>query len=744
MCKKEQYPGIDIFRLPAALLVIAIHTSPLASYNETADFILTRSIARIAVPFFLMISGFFVLSASARNSWKYHRYIRKTVYIYLISILFYLPLNIYNGYFRMNNLLPNLLKDIVFDGTLYHLWYLPAALSGAYIARYLLNRFHCGQALAISFMLYGIGLFGDSYYGISENIPVLKSFYALLFQVMDYTRNGLFFAPLFFIIGARMADCCRLTPEESKENGLCMAVMLKNICRLALTLSLMSGEALLLRYYHVQRHDSMYLFLPLCTYFLFRLLLSCSGYRFKKNYGKKYFFNEYFFREKSSAWLRTYTLTIYIVHPMMIVLVRLLAKVLHLEYLFIENSLLHYLSVCILSLLCGLILCVLQQKGHRLYRHKPIEHVPDRAYVEIDLQNLEHNAKVLQKAMSPDTRLMAVVKANAYGHGSIAIAKCLNHLGTEAFAVAAIEEGIALRKHGIRGEILILGYTAPERAAELKRYDLTQTLIDLTYAQTLNRQNIKVKAHLKIDTGMHRLGVPTEDVLSIQKIFAMKNIFVCGIYTHLCCADSLLPDDISFTRRQIERFYSLIHKLEKAGIKIPKLHIQSSYGLLNYPDLKCDYVRCGIALYGILCKPHDETVLHLDLRPVLSFKSIVVLIRLLEKGESVGYGRSFVTSRKSRLAILPVGYADGFPRSLSCSVGNVLIRGQKAPVVGRVCMDQLAVDVTDIEGVSIGDIATLIGADGRTALSAPEVAERLDSISNELLCRIGERVSREY
>lgn len=723
-CKKKEYTGIDYFRLAAALFVIAIHTSPLASYNETADFILTRIIARTAVPFFIMTGGFFTLSSYTRNSEKFIRFIRKTVFIYLISMLLYLPINIYNGYFRIDNLLPNLIKDIVFDGTLYHLWYLPASVTGALTAKYLLNRYRGKKALIISFILYLVGLFGDSYYGVIEKIPALKNFYALLFQIMDFTRNGIFFTPLFFILGALIADkdMCAYHPARNR-----LSDVVRNIGGFTLSMILMMTEALLLRHYQLQRHDSMYLLLPVCMYYLFHILLSFQG--------------------SSPAWLRRSTLIIYIIHPMMIVLVRMLAKILHLQNILIENSLLHYLSVCIASVLCSIILCALHQKANT--RQSALQNpLPGkeqnigagRAYVEIDLRNLKHNAKVLQKAMPANTKLMAVIKADAYGHNARKVAECLNQTGVESFAVAAIDEGIALRKHGIRGEILILGYTAPDRAPDLKRYDLMQTLIDHEYAQILNGQNVMIKAHIKTDTGMHRLGIPAEDVLSVQKIFSMKNITVCGIYTHLCCADSLLPDDVAFTRRQIDRFYTLIRELEKTGIKIPKLHIQSSYGLLNYPDLKCDYVRCGIALYGVLCKPHDKTILNLDLRPVLSLKSTVVLIRSVEKGESIGYGRSFITNRKSRIAILPIGYADGIPRSLSCSVGHVLIRGHKAPIVGRICMDQLAVDVTDIEGVSVGDPATLIGADGKSVLSAPDVAACSGSISNELLSRIGGRV----
>ena len=209
MTKSKYYTGVDCFRLVAALLVVAIHTSPLADYSEIGDFIFTRIIARVAVPFFFMVSGFFVISRYTYNSEKLMRFIKKTVSIYVFAILLYVPINIYNGYFRMGNLLPNIIKDIVFDGTLYHLWYLPASVLGVLIAWYLVKRFNYTKAFIITVILYVIGMFGDSYYGIAEQAIVVKGFYDLLFQVSDYTRNGILFAPVFFVMGGYFADTKR-------------------------------------------------------------------------------------------------------------------------------------------------------------------------------------------------------------------------------------------------------------------------------------------------------------------------------------------------------------------------------------------------------------------------------------------------------------------------------------------------------------------------------------------------------
>lgn len=710
---KTGYSGIDCFRFFAALLVITIHTSPLASINETADFLLTRVLARTAVPFFLMTSGFFLVSEYTKNTEKRNIFLKKTVLIYGAAILLYLPVNFYNGYFKMDYLLPNILKDLVSDGTLYHLWYLPASILGGLLAWKLVKKFRYPKALLITAALYLIGLFGDSYYGISVQVPVLKSFYGLVFQVTDYTRNGLFYAPVFFVMGGLLAK------TVFKGRTLSLSQSLSGF---AASLALLVTEALLLHHFKLQRHDSMYVFLLPCMYFLFQALLHFNG--------------------KRLVWLRTSSLLIYIIYPMVIVLLRMFAKLLHLQKLLIENSLVHFLLVSLLSVVISIITTAFWNQ----YKPKRAKKLPEggRAWLDINFNNLEHNARVLSDIMAPGCKLMAVVKTQAYGHGAFEIATHLNKIGINAFAAATIEEGIQLRNYGIQGEILILGYTNVNRAADLKKYDLTQTLLDFRYAVSLNKQGIPVKAHIKIDTGMHRLGIESSDTDKVVKIFSMPHIKVNGMFTHLCCADSLRPADTAFTNKQIASFYSLADTLKENGIPIPKLHIQSTYGLLNYPDLTCDYARIGIGLYGVLSSPGDETILKPDLRPVLSLKSRIVLIRTLKKGETFGYGRNFLAAQESRIALLPIGYGDGFPRSLSCGNGSVNIGGQTFPIAGRICMDCLAVDITGGENIAVGDIATLIAADTDSGadkgLSAPFVAADSGSISNELLCRLGERV----
>lgn len=693
---RERYDtGIDWLRLAAAILVIAIHTSPLADFNETGDFILTRVLARIAVPFFFITSGYFLLSRYHDSDRKLRHFLKKTGWIYGASILLYLPLNFRNGYFSQSQLLPELLKDLIFDGTMYHLWYLPASMLGMLIAWKLVEKLDFSKGLVMALLLYLVGLFGDSYYVVVEKLPLLKAFYDRLFELFDYTRNGLFFAPVFLILGGFIADERRKL--SSVEAGVGFLI----------SLGLLLAEALILHRHGFQRHDSMYVFLLPAMYFLFHLILLWKGRRI--------------------PLLRPASLVVYLIHPLVIAAVWRFSS---------QNSLFHFGLVCLLSLLFSFAMAALWLRFSFKKPHNPEK---DRAYIELNLANLTHNVSVLKAALPANAELMGVVKREAYGHGSYAVATHLEKTGVKAFAVATIDEGIALRRYGIRGEILILGFTDVRRAKELKTYRLTQTLIDFPYAEKLNRQKIPVSVHIAIDSGMHRLGLDTDDLESVQKLFQMKHLHIQGIFTHLCCADSRKPEDISFTRKQIRSFYGLISQMETAGLPIPKIHLQSSYGLLNYPDLPCDYVRAGISLYGVFSSPDDRTLLQPKLRPVLALKAKVVLIREISRGETVGYGRTFRAERNSRIAILPIGYGDGLPRNLS---GKAMVRisTHLLPVIGRICMDQLAIDLTGADDVSVGDTAILIDNAENSHLLAPNVAALSGSISNELLCRLGARL----
>jgi serine/alanine racemase len=368
----------------------------------------------------------------------------------------------------------------------------------------------------------------------------------------------------------------------------------------------------------------------------------------------------------------------------------------------------------------------------------------DRAWIEVNLDNLRHNAIVLQEMMPEDCELMAVVKADAYGHGAERVACFLNEIGVKSFAVATIDEGIILRKAGVIGDILILGYTDLERAMELVKYRLIQTSISYDYAKSLNEAGLNIETHIKIDTGMHRMGMDKDNIERVVEIFSFKYLNISGIYTHLSVSDSGEREDIEFTQRQIDSFYKLLRELENRRVKIPKIHIQSSYGLLNYPEIKCDYARIGIALYGVLSEAGDNTKLKPDLRPVLSLKSKLALIRDIKSGEGVGYARAFIAEKDSRIGVIPIGYGDGIPRNLSCGHQCVLINGYKVPIIGRICMDQLMVDITDIPQVKIGDTVVFIGKSDDKEIPITEMAYNGNTITNELLSRMGSRLKKIY
>lgn len=368
----------------------------------------------------------------------------------------------------------------------------------------------------------------------------------------------------------------------------------------------------------------------------------------------------------------------------------------------------------------------------------------ERAWIEVDLQALKHNVSELRRIMQPGCELMAVVKADAYGHGAEMVAKTLSELGVHAFATATIEEAIRLRTCGITGEILILGYTRAERAGDLEYYGLRQTVTDIAHARALDRMGRNIQTDIKIDTGMHRLGTCAENLEEVEEIFRMEHLQICGIFTHLCVADSLDEEDIRYTRKQIESFYTLLSKLARQGIKLPKIHVQSSYGLLNYPEFTCDYARIGIALYGTLSDEADVVRTDISLRPALEIKSAIVSVRQIRKGETAGYGRAFTAKRNSSIAAVSIGYGDGIPRILSENHMEVLIRGKRVPVIGRICMDQLLVDVTDLADIQAGEVVTLVGHDGDETIPVTEVAGKAGTIANEILSRVGQRLPKIY
>lgn len=364
-----------------------------------------------------------------------------------------------------------------------------------------------------------------------------------------------------------------------------------------------------------------------------------------------------------------------------------------------------------------------------------------RAWIELNLDNLAHNVKQFQKLLPKKCALMPAVKANAYGHGAVQIGLKLAEMGIRDYCVASASEAVELRRAGIKGQILILGYTSPCQLHDLADYQLTQTVVDLAYARVLNDYGQPLCVHVGIDTGMHRLGERSEDVEKICEIWGLENLRITGVYSHLSASDGNSEAEIAYTRKQIEEFQAVVETLHRRGISGFKTHLQGSYGVLNYPELEFDYARVGIALYGTLSMPGDKIKADAKLRPVLSLKARVTCVKALHENEAAGYGLAFRADREMRIGVVSIGYADGIPRELS-NKGYALVNGCRANVIGRVCMDQLLLDVTGVPKVSAGDEAVFIGRSGEREILACEAAECAGTISNEILSRLGSRVER--
>lgn len=364
-----------------------------------------------------------------------------------------------------------------------------------------------------------------------------------------------------------------------------------------------------------------------------------------------------------------------------------------------------------------------------------------RAWAELNLDHLAYNVKQLKSLLAPGCALMPAVKANAYGHGALIIARALQDMGIGQLCTASVEEGIAIRKAGITGQILILGYTPPCQFEALSKYSLTQTAVDLSYAEKLRDYGKPVSVHVGIDTGMHRLGVRSENIEEIARIWTFDNLKITGLFSHLCVSDGLSCEEKKFTWEQIKKFNAVAEALRKKGIGGFKTHIQGSYGILNYPYLTFDYARPGIALYGVLSSSHDRTVSDVKLKPVLSLKAGIGCMKVLHDGEGAGYGLDYHAAGERQIAVVTIGYADGIPRALS-NRGCALVHGVRVPIVGRVCMDQLLLDVSGVPGVTAGDVAVFIGKSGGEEITANELAHIAGTISNEVLSRIGSRVKR--
>ena len=360
-------------------------------------------------------------------------------------------------------------------------------------------------------------------------------------------------------------------------------------------------------------------------------------------------------------------------------------------------------------------------------------------WAEVDLDNLAFNFRQVKKIIPPKTKVMVCVKADAYGHGLIPVSRKLVSCGVDYLGVASIDEAICLRRAGIRKPILVLGVILKTDIAPLFKYSITPTVCSSEVAGVLNREALRrrktIRIHVKVDTGMGRVGVLSADAFSfIQKILGYPGLRVEGLFTHLACADT----DKQFTRRQLAEFSRLVTRLAGCGIRIPLVHAANSLGVIDYPQSHFTMVRPGLVIYGL----HPKQPLAMILKPVLSLKTKVVYCKRVPKGFGISYGRTYSTKRSSTVVTLPIGYGDGYPRNLS-NKAPVLINGRRFRVSGRVCMDQIMVDLGQA-GARTGQEAVLIGRQGKACIPAEELAALSDTISYEIVCGLGSRVPRVY
>ncbi len=363
-------------------------------------------------------------------------------------------------------------------------------------------------------------------------------------------------------------------------------------------------------------------------------------------------------------------------------------------------------------------------------------------YAEIDLRALDHNFRQVRRRVGKKARIMAVVKADAYGHGMLAVAGRLRQRGVDYLGVARPEEAVRLREAGVRTPLVVLNSILPRQSETIVAYDLIPVIGSREIARALAREAArrkkKISVHLKIDTGMGRGGIWHEEAIELAvEISRLRPVRLTGIATHFSSADT----DPEFTLRQLGRFRRLIDELEKKGIHIPERHAANSVGVVDFRNSHLTLVRPGLMLYGFCLRPDESRPF--SLKPVLSLKAKIVLLKKMGAGRPVSYGRTYVTSGNAVIAVVPVGYADGYFRCLS-NRAQVLVRGRRAPVVGRICMDQMMVDVGHVPGVKVGDEVVLIGRQRDESVSCRELAELAGTIPYEILTAVSPRLPRIY
>ena len=370
-----------------------------------------------------------------------------------------------------------------------------------------------------------------------------------------------------------------------------------------------------------------------------------------------------------------------------------------------------------------------------------------RGYVEVNLDNIVENLQNMKANIAPETKILAVIKTDGYGHGGISIARCVESLDyLFGFAVATAEEAFELRDAGITKPILVLSYTFPYAYPRFVEENIRVTVFREDMLEALSKTAVEAgkvaKVHIKIDTGMGRIGIaPMESGADfVKKALHTPGIEVEGIYTHFACADET---DKTSAKQQLQRYQDFVKLVEQENhYKIPIHHCSNSAGILDLPEANMDLVRAGITLYGL--KPSNEVnTTRVALKPALSLHSHIVYVKTLHAGQTVSYGSKFVATQDTRVATVPLGYGDGYPRSLS-SKGYVLLHGQRAPILGRICMDQFMVDVTNIPQAKEGDLVTLIGKNGEECISADDLGEISGRFNYELVCDLNQRLPRVY
>ena len=368
-----------------------------------------------------------------------------------------------------------------------------------------------------------------------------------------------------------------------------------------------------------------------------------------------------------------------------------------------------------------------------------------RTWAEVDLDAIAHNMREIRKITNPSSKIMAVVKADAYGHGFLEVTRTLLDNGADRLAVAVLQEGKQLRSRGVTVPILILGASSVDSIEDLLNFDITPSVFSYEFAKALSyeaeRREKVTKIHIKIDTGMSRIGYlagdDNEEIADeIIKISRLPYIEIEGIFSHFAASDEY---DASYTHLQFDRFMDVVGKLEKKGLSIPIKHICNSAGIMMYPEMHLDMVRPGIILYGMY--PSDETdKSRLDLIPAMTLKSTVTHVKDVEAGRGVSYGREYITKGVTKIATVPIGYADGYLRRLA-KEGKMIIHGVKVPIIGRICMDQCMIDVTNVNNTDRGDEVIIFGREGVTI---DDLAKWLETINYEVACVIGKRIPRIY